>query len=71
MLMRRSGGMTDQTEIRVIELRAPFKPENPFLDYRYAIQYRNSTTHGLWKVVPVVQTTDTDHYWCMHGGADD
>ena len=59
--------MTDQTEIRVIELRTYGK--NP--EHRYAIQYRNGTTDGMWKSLPVVRTADPEHYWRMHGGADD
>ena len=60
--------MTDQTEIRVIELIETVEGlDHPRFEYN--IQYRND--QGPWITVPVTRTTAREAYQRMKDGADD
>lgn len=66
--------MTDQTEMRVIELQEAVDMGNGMTmqGYEYTIQYRNKTTHWLWRTLPVIRIeNDRDTYERMKDGADD
>lgn len=59
--------MTNQTELRVIELVETVEGETePFFDH--TIQYRNDG--GQWISLPVVRVFDRDTYEMMQGGDD-
>jgi hypothetical protein len=61
------------TELRVIELHEAVELDDGLTmsSYQYAIQYRNETTHGLWRTVPVTRIeNDRDTYQRMKDGAD-
>jgi hypothetical protein len=60
--------MTDQTELRVIELIETVEGlDHPHFEYN--IQYRND--QGPWITVPVARTTARETYQRMKDGADD
>jgi hypothetical protein len=60
--------MTDQTELRVIELIETVEGlGHPHFEYN--IQYRND--QGPWISLPVTRTTDRGAYQRMKDGADD
>lgn len=62
--------MSDQTELRVVQLRESVEADNA--SYEYAIQYRNETTHGLWRTLPVINIhNDREKYERMKDGAND
>jgi hypothetical protein len=66
--------MTDQTELRVIELReaVDLGDGTVMRGYEYTIQYRNEATYGLWRTVPVTRIeNDRDTYQRMKDGAND
>jgi len=73
ILRHRGRQMTDQTELRVIELQETVDLGDGMTmqGYEYTIQYRNETTHGLWRTVPVTRIeNDRDTYQRMKDGAD-
>jgi hypothetical protein len=73
ILRHRGRQMTDQTELRVIELQETVDLGDGMTmqGYEYTIQYRNDSTHGLWRTVPVTRIeNDRDTYQRMKDGAD-
>jgi hypothetical protein len=63
--------MTDQTELRVIELSEAVGLDDGMTvhSYEYTIQYRND--QGPWISLPVTRTTARGAYQRMKDGADD
>jgi hypothetical protein len=64
--------MTDQTEIRVIQLRETVDLGDGMAmeGYEHAIQYRNDDGPWVTVTVPVTQTYNRNTYQRMKDGAD-